>query len=242
MNFAEWSAQSDAERQSDQQRWYVLEPGYWHAIAIEAAAHFAAEFSSTRHVTQVFKSLYKGRELIIAVQTDLKPPKQVALPKSYLGFQVMQFPRQVPEGVLVEPGPPSSSSLTKRSQPPRARRRARAVAKSGHQIVVLEGEIDLHRLPDIEAELSVAIKEKPQKLVLDLSKVSYIDSSGLAVLINEMRKVGAYGGMLYLVGMQESVRTIFEVSRLDQAFRIFPDVAGALAAGKIDPSAHRTST
>ena len=46
------------------------------------------------------------------------------------------------------------------------------------------------------------IKDKPKKLVVDLSKVPSIDSSGLAVLIDGMRKAEAYRGKLYLVGMQ----------------------------------------
>jgi anti-anti-sigma factor len=48
------------------------------------------------------------------------------------------------------------------------------------------------------AELRSMIKDKPKKLVVDLSKVPYIDSSGLAVLIDGMRKVEAYRGKLYL--------------------------------------------
>jgi anti-sigma B factor antagonist len=66
--------------------------------------------------------------------------------------------------------------------------------------------------------------------VIDLSKVSYIDSSGLAVLIDGMQKVEAYRGKLYVVGMQKAVRIIFEMSRLDQVFRIRRKVADALGA------------
>jgi anti-sigma B factor antagonist len=94
----------------------------------------------------------------------------------------------------------------------------------------LEGEIDSHISPQIAVALRELINAKPKKLVVDLSKVSYIDSSGLAVLIEAMQKVEFYGGKLYLVGLQENLRAIFESTRLDQAFRIFPDVAAALAA------------
>jgi anti-sigma B factor antagonist len=99
-----------------------------------------------------------------------------------------------------------------------------------HHILPLEGEIDLHVSPRVATELRALIKDKPEKLVIDLSKVTYIDSSGLAVLIDGMQKVEAYGGKLYLVGMQEYVRIMFEMSRLDQAFRIRGNVADALAA------------
>jgi anti-sigma B factor antagonist len=99
-----------------------------------------------------------------------------------------------------------------------------------HKILPLEGEIDSHISPQIAVALRELINGKPKKLVVDLSKVSYIDSSGLAVLIEGMQKVEFYGGKLYLVGLQENLRAIFESTRLDQAFRIFPDVAAALAA------------
>ena len=97
-------------------------------------------------------------------------------------------------------------------------------------VLPLEGEIDLHVSPRVATELRALIKDKPEKLVIDLSKVTYIDSSGLAVLIDGMQNVEAYGGKLYLVGMQEDVRIMFEMSRLDQAFRIRRNVADALAA------------
>jgi anti-sigma B factor antagonist len=104
------------------------------------------------------------------------------------------------------------------------------VAKEDHKILPLEGEIDLHGSPEVAEALAVLIKDKPKKVIVDLSKVSYIDSSGLAVLLEGMQKVEAYRGRLYLIGLQENVRVVFESSRLDQAFRILPDVDAALAA------------
>jgi anti-sigma B factor antagonist len=98
-----------------------------------------------------------------------------------------------------------------------------------YRILPLEGEIDLHISPQIAVALREIIQEKPRKVVVDLSKVGYIDSSGLAVLIEGMQKVEAYGGKLYLVALRENVRAVFETMRLDQAFRILPDVAAARA-------------
>ena len=95
-------------------------------------------------------------------------------------------------------------------------------------LLPLEGEIDLHVSPQIGASLGGMVAKKPAQLVVDLSKVSYIDSSGLAVLIEAMQDVNAYGGKFALSGLQESVRPIFEIARLDQVFRIFPDTASAL--------------
>jgi anti-anti-sigma regulatory factor len=52
----------------------------------------------------------------------------------------------------------------------------------------------------------------------------------VAALILAMQEVEAYGGEFFLSGLQETIRLIFETSRLDGIFRIFPDVDGALAA------------
>jgi anti-sigma B factor antagonist len=94
----------------------------------------------------------------------------------------------------------------------------------------LQGEIDLHVSPAIAISLQEIIAKKPARLLVDLSRVTYLDSSGLAVLIDAMQKVKKYGGTFGIVGMQESVRSIFEIAKLDQVFRIFPSVEAADAA------------
>jgi anti-sigma B factor antagonist len=97
-------------------------------------------------------------------------------------------------------------------------------------VLPLDGEIDLHVSPRISTALAAMIDQKPPRLVVDLSKVTYIDSSGLAVLIEGMQNVEAYGGKFILAGIQENVKPIFEIARLDQVFIIFPHVDAALAA------------
>jgi len=96
-------------------------------------------------------------------------------------------------------------------------------------ILALEGEIDLHRSPQVKETLEPLIQQKMARVLVDLSAVSYIDSSGLAVLIETMQRIGAYGGKFALFGLRESVRGIFEIARLDQIFRIFPDETSAFA-------------
>ena len=98
------------------------------------------------------------------------------------------------------------------------------------KIFSLEGEIDLHVAPEISASLTRMIAEQPVRIVVDLSKVNYIDSSGLAALITAVQNVEMYGGRLMLTGVQESVRAIIESASLDKFFLIFPHVDAALAA------------
>jgi anti-sigma B factor antagonist len=105
-----------------------------------------------------------------------------------------------------------------------------SLSQSHSNVLPLKGEIDLHVSPTVTASLNEMIAKKPERFVVDLSDVSYIDSAGLAALIGAMQKVEAYGGRFMLAGLQETVRSIFEISRLDQVFQIFPDVDAALAA------------
>ena len=110
---------------------------------------------------------------------------------------------------------PASSSTTPR--------------QSRSNVLPLKGEIDLHVSPSVTALLNEMINKKPPRMVVDLSEVSYIDSAWLAALIEAMQKVEGYGGKFMLASLQETVRSIFEISRLDQVFQIFPDANTALS-------------
>jgi anti-sigma B factor antagonist len=100
----------------------------------------------------------------------------------------------------------------------------------GPNVLLLKGEIDLHVSPAVTESLNAMAEKKPERIVIDLSRATYIDSAGLAALILAMQKVEAYGGRFFLTGLHETMRSIFETSRLDQIFQIFPDVDAALAA------------
>jgi anti-sigma B factor antagonist len=97
-------------------------------------------------------------------------------------------------------------------------------------VLPLEDEVDLNVSPGIASVLNEMISKKPSRLVVDLSRVTYIDSSGLAVLIRAMQDVEEYGGRFALAGLDDNVRSIFETARVDQVFLIYPHVDAALAA------------
>lgn len=92
-----------------------------------------------------------------------------------------------------------------------------------------EGAIDLHVAPETRTALRELIDKKPKRLVVDLSRVPYVDSSGLAVLIGAMQSLEHDGGVFMLAAAQEGVRMILESARLDQYFQLFPTVDAALA-------------
>jgi|SRR5689334_1622315 len=110
---------------------------------------------------------------------------------------------------------PLPESMSSRKQPP--------------NVLPLDGEIDLHVSPEVAESLKSMISKKPKKVVIDLTKVTYLDSSGLAVLIEGMQNVQEYGGRFRLAGVQDEVKQVFDIARLDQVFDIYPDVDTALA-------------
>ncbi len=73
-------------------------------------------------------------------------------------------------------------------------------------------------------------RPKPPALVADFSGVQYIDSSGLATLVEYVRDSKAYGGKIALFGLQPKVKMVFELVRLNELFTIADSRESALAA------------
>jgi anti-sigma B factor antagonist len=97
-------------------------------------------------------------------------------------------------------------------------------------ILPLHGEIDLNVSPQLATTFNEMVRDKPPRVVVDLTHVTYIDSSGLAVLIVGMQQVKQYGGKFALVGLQSDVRSIFETAQLEKFFSTYPHIDAALAA------------
>ncbi len=97
-------------------------------------------------------------------------------------------------------------------------------------IFALEGEIDLHYAPVLRRLLQTKLKNKTPMLLLDLSQVDYIDSTGLATIIEYFRDAGEFSGVLCLVGLNSQLKTIFEIVRLDKTIPIFVTRTEAIEA------------
>lgn len=104
------------------------------------------------------------------------------------------------------------------------------VSSQGVETLLITGEIDMHASPTLRKELQACAASKVPTLLVDFSGVDYIDSSGLATLIEYVRSASAYGGKLALFGLQPKVRTIFELVRLNELFTIEDTREAALAA------------
>ena len=87
-------------------------------------------------------------------------------------------------------------------------------------VVVLQGDVDLHHSPDLHARLVEIAAQRPRRLLLDLTEVPYMDSSGVGTLVEVFRRVTAYKGKLVLFGLSSRVRSVFEITKLDRFFTI----------------------
>src|SRR5277367_3560454 len=99
-------------------------------------------------------------------------------------------------------------------------------------VVSITGDIDLETSPQLRDFLKPKSSKKTPALLLDFSGVNYIDSSGLATLIEYFQAVQGFKGRLALAALSPRVKNVFEIVRLEQIFAIYPDVPNALAALK----------
>lgn len=117
----------------------------------------------------------------------------------------------------------------------------RLLSDTGDQIRVLAlaGEIDLHFVHIFRGLLKEKRDTPPEALVLDLSEVAFIDSSGIAALIEHLRSATQLGVKFVIGGMSQAVKEIFDVINLQKAIPLFETRETALRAlqqkGVADP-------
>ena len=101
--------------------------------------------------------------------------------------------------------------------------------EEGVELISLEGALDFGSSPEIRRKLSEVAEKKPPKLLIDLKKVGYIDSSGLATFIELFQKMKRYNGKLVFFNLSQSVRNVFEVAKLESVFQLAKSQEEALA-------------
>lgn len=88
-------------------------------------------------------------------------------------------------------------------------------------VLVLDGQVDMRTSPDLRRHLRRAVRDRCPQVVVDLTSVDFIDSSGLATLIEALKDMSKYGGRLKLVGLGPAARNLFELSNLTSIFDIY---------------------
>jgi anti-sigma B factor antagonist len=100
----------------------------------------------------------------------------------------------------------------------------------GVTLVVPKGDLDMGTADQMKRTLTELIEKGQSKLVMDLTGVAYVDSSGLGALVATMKQARAVGGNLKLCGLQEDVRSIFEMTRLIKVMAVHSDRQEAVAS------------
>jgi len=105
----------------------------------------------------------------------------------------------------------------------------RTSEKDGFTIVEVNGEINISSSP----ELKKAFEKIPaNKILINMAKVGYVDSSGLATLVELLKRLKMKGGTLCPTQLSDKVRSLFEITKLDKLFGIFPTDESALKGVK----------
>ena len=106
----------------------------------------------------------------------------------------------------------------------------------GITVLRLGGRFDAHEVPDVRKALGEMTSQGNNKIVVSLAEVNFVDSSGLASLVQGMKHCRSAGGDLCLCDMRQPVRVIFELTRLDRAFAVFGNEAEAVATLAAQPA------
>jgi anti-sigma B factor antagonist len=97
----------------------------------------------------------------------------------------------------------------------------REVRWAGQAAVVdVEGDIDLSRSAPFQQSLLELLDRQPDRIVVNLADVPYMDSSGVASLVKLLSRARRLGVPVFLMGLGRRVRSIFEITRLDSVFDI----------------------
>ncbi|HEX5004321.1 MAG TPA: STAS domain-containing protein, partial [Gemmatimonadales bacterium] len=96
-------------------------------------------------------------------------------------------------------------------------------------VVQVEGQLIVGNRQELKATIQQALDNAERKLLVDFAKTGYIDSSGLGALVSISKKVREQGGELRLSGLNEDLRSLFELTKLDTLFAIADNSTQALA-------------
>lgn len=102
--------------------------------------------------------------------------------------------------------------------------------RSNYLLIIPSGDVDLSTSRELQQTIRQHMDRKPQRMVVDLAKVPYMDSSGVATLVEAMQLARKQSTRLVLSAMQPKVRSIFEIARLDRVFTIVATLDDATGA------------
>lgn len=99
-------------------------------------------------------------------------------------------------------------------------------ARDGLTVISVGGEIDVYTAPKLRDSIAELVAAGHHHLLVDLSGVQFLDSTGLGVLVGGLKKVRTFDGSLQLVCHQERLLKIFRITGLSKVFYIYPSAEG----------------
>lgn len=88
------------------------------------------------------------------------------------------------------------------------------------EIYEIDGEVNFHTSPELREKLHESLAKQTERILVNLRKVRYIDSSGLATFVEALQKIKKYNGRLVLSELAPAVRSVFEIAKLDGIFSL----------------------
>lgn len=99
----------------------------------------------------------------------------------------------------------------------------------GACVITVAGDLDIATSPHLRDALAEVLRTGPAHVVVDLAEVTFVDSMGLAALLNGLRRLTRINARLSVVATHPNVLRTFRLSRLDTTFVLFESVEDALA-------------
>ena len=101
-----------------------------------------------------------------------------------------------------------------------------------NEIPVLDvvGEIDIYTTPQFKEAVGAAINENKPAIIINMAKVTYMDSSGFGTLLSATKRLRPLEGALYLSGCNEAIQRMLHITRLNTIFGVYATEYEALAA------------
>jgi len=95
------------------------------------------------------------------------------------------------------------------------------------RVLEVEGEVDVYTSTSLKQEISQSVSEGVKYIVLNLSKVEYLDSTGLGLLIGALKRLRENQGNLVIVSPSMRIMRVFEITGLYKIFNIYATTAEA---------------
>ena len=101
---------------------------------------------------------------------------------------------------------------------------------SGVTVVQVEGQLIVGNRQELKELVQSALDSGERRILIDFSRTGYIDSSGLGALVSISKRIREAGGELRLAGLNDDLRSLFELTKLDTLFTITETPEQALAS------------